>query len=100
MQLRKRKKSRLLQTFKEKKKQKNQLSILLIRHTEKHNNNNNNNPTKDSIFCSNPCSKTGTKLKVYLAASTLLKLFGSPWWVDYNRIENPGRCNDDRRGVF
>jgi len=98
MQLRKRKKSRLLQTCKEKKKQKNQLSILLIRHTEKHNNN--NNPTKDSIVCSNPCSKTGTKLKVYLAASTLMKLFGSSWWVDYNRIENPGRCNDDRRGVF
>jgi hypothetical protein len=34
MQLRKRKKSRLLQTCKENK-QKNQLSILLIRHTQK-----------------------------------------------------------------
>jgi hypothetical protein len=69
MQLRKRKNSRLLQTCKEKKKQKNQLSILLKRHTEKHNNNNNNNnPTKDSIFCSNPSSKTGTKLKSILGS--------------------------------
>jgi hypothetical protein len=75
MQLRKRKKSRLLQTCKEKKNQKNQISILLIRHTQK-------NTTTTTIlpkiqsFVAIPVPKLEQSL--YLAASTLMKLFGSP----------------------
>jgi hypothetical protein len=76
MQLRKRKKSRLLQTCKEKKNQKNQLSILLIRHTQKNTTTTTTILPKIQSFVAIPVPKLEQRL--YLAASTLMKLFGSP----------------------